>query len=78
VPIVKDLASGTYPVFSAAKAVTIKSAHAIPVSTLAAGTANYFSLALAEPRHRGRWHRLRSPRLWAAPSPGARRRPGPL
>jgi len=46
VPIVKDLTSGTYPVFSAAQAVTIKSAKAIPVSTLAAGTANYFSLAL--------------------------------
>lgn len=45
-PIVKDLASGTYPVFTAAHAVTIKSAHVIPVSTLAAGTANYYSLAL--------------------------------
>lgn len=46
VPLIGDLSGGTYPVFMPAQGVTIKSARAIPTATLAAGTTNYYSLAL--------------------------------
>ena len=46
VSITGDQSAGTFPVWRATKAAEILSAYVVPHATLAAGTANYFSILL--------------------------------